>query len=248
MGATYPQHDHEIAEMFDRIAPRYDRLNRVLSFGADRHWRDRAVELARLGRGEVALDIGSGTGDLALALLASSPPVSRVIAVDLAERMIAIGRRRGRPFGTRYRPLMANAEALPLPDASVDRVVSAFTLRNIGDLSRAMREMRRVLRGGGRAVLLELSHPPQPLFGRIYRWYFELLLPRIAALLGGDPAAYRYLPRSLRPFPDADRLAVLLREAGFSRVRYERLTLGIAAIHVAEVTASVDRPRLGDHG
>jgi demethylmenaquinone methyltransferase/2-methoxy-6-polyprenyl-1,4-benzoquinol methylase len=229
-------HDQRIAEMFDRIAPRYDRLNRVLSFGTDRSWRATAVALARLGPSEVALDVGAGTGDLALGLLRASAPDTHVIGLDLAARMLAISRRRAERagLGRRYATLIGNAEALPLPDASVDRVVSGFTLRNIGDLPRALTEMLRVLRPGGSAVLLELSHPPNPLFRTLYIAYFEQVLPRLAALLGGDTDAYRYLPRSLRPFPDAERLASLLNEAGFSAVRYERLSFGIAAVHLAE--------------
>ena len=229
--ATYPEHDAGIAAMFDRIAPRYDLLNRILSFGTDVAWRRRAVGLARLGPGERALDLGAGTGDLAAALLGTAPASARVIGLDLSPGMLAVSRRR--LAGPRYGAVIANAEALPLGDASVDRVISGFVLRNIGDLPRALREMRRVLRPGGAAVLLELSHPTQPAFARLYRWYFEVLAPRIAAALGGDPDAYRYLPRSLRPFPGAEALADLVRAAGFDDVRFERLTGGIAAIHVA---------------
>jgi demethylmenaquinone methyltransferase/2-methoxy-6-polyprenyl-1,4-benzoquinol methylase len=230
---TFPDHDREIAAMFDRIAPRYDLLDRVLSFGSDVGWRRRAVAIARLGSGERALDIGAGTGDLSLALLRASHPSSDVVAVDLSPRMLALSRRRLARYGRRYRAAIGNAEALPLPDASVDRIVSGFTLRNVGDLPRALREMRRVLRPGGRAVLLELSHPPHPLFARVYRWYFEALAPRVASALGGDVAAYRYLPRSLRAFPAAEGLAEIVRAAPFGEVRFERLTFGIAAIHVA---------------
>ena len=229
------QHDARIAEMFDRIAPRYDRLNRVLSFGTDVGWRARAVELAALDAGQVAVDVGVGTGDLSLGILAASPPTARVIGVDLSPRMLELSRRRlAHWLGSRYQPVVANAEALPLPDASVDRLVSGFTLRNIGDLPRALREAHRVLRPRGRAVLLELSHPPGPLFRLVYRWYFERVAPPLAIAFGGDPEAYRYLPRSLRPFPDAERLAAAVRDAGFERVRFERLTFGIAAIHVGE--------------
>jgi demethylmenaquinone methyltransferase/2-methoxy-6-polyprenyl-1,4-benzoquinol methylase len=229
-------HDRRIAEMFDLIAPRYDRLNRVLSFGTDLAWRARAVELARLGPSERAVDVGAGTGDLAYGLLVASDPSSSVLGLDLSARMLEISRRRldRAGLGSRYGALIGNAEALPLSDASLDRVVSAFTLRNIGDLPRALAEMRRVIRPGGRAVLLELSHPPNPLFRLLYRLYFEQVAPPLATLLGGDRQAYRYLPRSLRPFPRADALASMLRDAGFANVRYERLTLGIAAIHVGE--------------
>ena len=229
-------HDRRIAEMFDRIALRYDRLNRVLSFGTDIGWRRRAIELARLGPGERAVDIGAGTGDLAVGLLRASHPSSAVVAVDLAPAMLAVAARRlaDPALASRALVVVGNGEALPLPDASVDRVISAFTLRNIGDLPRAFREMRRVLRPGGRAVLLELSHPPSPAFGVLYRWYFERVAPLVAVALGGDRDAYRYLPRSLRAFPGADGLARMLAEAGLSHVHFERLALGIAAIHVAE--------------
>lgn len=235
-------HDRRIAEMFDMIAPRYDRLNRVLSFGTDLGWRARAVELARLGPSERGVDLGVGTGDLAYGLLAASHPSSSVLGVDLSPRMLEISRRRldRAGLGPRYDALIGNAEALPLPDASADRLISGFTLRNIGDLSRALAEMRRVLRPGGRAVLLELSHPPNPLFRLLYRWYFEQVAPPLAMLLGGDREAYRYLPRSLRPFPRADALASLLRDAGFANVRFELLTLGIAAIHVGERPETAD--------
>lgn len=221
--------------MFDRIAPRYDMLNRTLSFGTDVGWRRRLIALARLGPREVALDIGAGTGDLTLGLLRASDPTSAAVALDLAPRMLQVAQRRLRASGLDRRAtlVVGNAEALPLPDASVDRIVSGFTLRNVGDLPRSLREMRRVLRPGGRVALLELSHPPNALFARVYRWYFEALAPNIAALLGGDVEAYRYLPRSLRPFPRADALAGMVGDAGFVDVRFERLTFGIAAIHTA---------------
>lgn len=227
--AATSDHDRRIAEMFDRVSPRYDRLNRVLSFGTDRSWRRRAIALARLDTPGRAVDVGAGTGDLTFALAAASAPGSRVVAADLSRGMLEVARRRGPVLA-----VIASAEALPFPDGSLDRVISGFTVRNVGDLPRALRDFRRVLGPGGRAVILELSHPRGPLFPAIYRFYFDHIAPRIAILLGGDAEAYRYLPRSLRPFPKAEALAQLMREAGFARVRYERLTLGIAAIHVAE--------------
>lgn len=235
MTPTFPQHDREIARMFDRIAPRYDRLNRVLSFGTDISWRRRAIALARLGPRQRGLDLGAGTGDLTIGLLRASDASSAVVALDLAPRMLALAQRRLAALGLAARAVtvVGNGESIPLPDASVDRVVSGFTIRNIGDLPRALREMRRVLRPGGRIVLLELSHPPSRPFAALYRWYFESVAPRLAALLGGDPAAYRYLPRSLRRFPGAEELAGMIGDAGLVDVRFERLALGIAAIHVA---------------
>jgi len=222
-------HDRRIAEMFDRVSPRYDRLNRVLSFGTDRSWRRRAIALARLAPSERAVDVGAGTGDLTFALARASAPDSQVIAADLSRGMIEVARRRGPLLA-----VIASAESLPFADRSLDRVITGFTVRNVGDLPLALREFRRVLRPGGRAVILELSHPRGPLFPALYRFYFERLAPRLAALLGGDAEAYRYLPRSLKPFPRPDALAQLLLDAGFARVRFERLTLGVAAIHVAD--------------
>ena len=229
------QHDREIAAMFDRVAPRYDFFNRVLSFGMDVGWRRRAVRLADLRAGEIALDVGAGTGDLAFALLARAPR-ARVVGVDLSERMLALSLARAASLPARrgYSAAIASAEALPFADASVDRIITGFTVRNVGDLTRAFREFHRVLRPRGRAVILELSKPPNAAFASLYRAYFEGVLPRLAALLGGDRDAYHYLPRSLRPFPKPELIAVMLIDAGFARVDIERLAFGIAAIHVAE--------------
>jgi len=232
---TRSDHDRRIAEMFDRVAPRYDRLNRILSGGRDIGWRRRAIVLARLSPRELALDVGAGTGDLAFGLLAASDESARVIGVDVSSVMLQAVRRRAEARGERrVMPLLATAERLPFADGSIDRVVAGFAVRNFGDLALGLREMRRVLRAGGRAVILELSTPPNPLVGALYHLYFDRLAPLIAALLGGDAAAYRYLPRSVAAFPDADGLAERMREVGFARVRYERLSFGIAAIHVGE--------------
>lgn len=229
-------HDRRIGEMFDRVAPRYDFLNRTLSAGRDAGWRRRAIALARLGPGEHALDVGVGTGDLAFGLLAASDPTSRVTGIDLSEEMLRRAQDRATALhvASRFMAVAANAEALPFPDGSFDRVTAAFAVRNFGDLASGLREMRRVLAPGGRAVILELSTPPNRAVRTGFDLYFHRLSPRIAALLGGDADAYRYLPRSVRRFPDADALAAILRSAGFGRIRFERLALGIAAIHVAE--------------
>jgi demethylmenaquinone methyltransferase / 2-methoxy-6-polyprenyl-1,4-benzoquinol methylase len=227
------EHDRRIGEMFDRISSRYDLLNRVLSFGTDRSWRRLAVASARLGQGERGADVGVGTGDLSAGLLAASHPTSTIVGIDLAPRMLAISRRRLARYGARYRSVVGSATALPLPDASLDRIITGFTVRNVGDLGGALAEMRRVLRADGRCVILELSHP-LPAFAPLYWRYFEHVAPFVAVALGGDADAYRYLPRSVRAFPTVDRFTELLREAGFARVTARRLTLGIAALHTAE--------------
>ncbi len=231
------EHDEQITAMFDKIAPRYDFLNRVLSMRRDVGWRRRAVALARLGPGETALDVGVGTGDLAFELLAASDATARVVGIDLSAEMLVRARERAatRRLGARFEARTGDAQALPFGDASFDRVVAGFAVRNFGDLAAGLAEMRRVLRPGGRAVILELSTPPSPLVRAVFGLYFHRLAPRIAGLLGGDPDAYRYLPRSVRRFPGAERVAELLHVSGFARVRFERLALGVAAIHVAEV-------------
>jgi demethylmenaquinone methyltransferase/2-methoxy-6-polyprenyl-1,4-benzoquinol methylase len=233
--ARSEDHDRRIAEMFDRVAPRYDALNRILSGGRDAGWRRRAAALARMGPREIALDVGVGTGDLAFGLLDASDPSVRVVGVDISPLMVdAVRQRAAARLDPRFAPLLATATGLPFADGSFDRVVAGFAVRNFGDLALGLREMRRVLRAGGRAVILELSTPPNPIVGVAYRLYFHRLSPLIAAMLGGDASAYRYLPRSVAAFPDANGLAAHMRDAGFARVRYERLNLGIAAIHVGE--------------
>lgn len=221
--------------MFDRVAPRYDRLNRILSAGRDIGWRRRAIALARLEPRQVALDLGTGTGDLAFGLLAASDESARIIGVDISPVMLeALRLRAGASGERRVLPLLATAGRLPFADGSFDRVVAGFAVRNFGDLALGLGETRRVLRPGGRAVILELSTPSNRLVGALYHSYFHRVAPVVAALLGGDAAAYRYLPRSVATFPDAEGLAEHMREAGFARVRYERLSFGIAAIHIGE--------------
>ncbi len=221
--------------MFDRIAPRYDLLNRLLSLGTDLSWRRRALEVARLGENGRALDVGTGTGDFALALLARSPLSATVSGIDISPGMLQIAERRAAKagLGPRYERLIASVESLPFADGLFDVAMAGFVIRNVGDIPRALSEMRRVLRPGGRAVILDLHTPRNPAVRRLYRSY-SFLSPRLAAALGGDPEAYRYLPRSIEAFYDSEALATLLRNAGFRRVRFERLTFGIAAIHVGE--------------
>ena len=222
--------------MFDTVSGRYDFLNRVLSLGRDAAWRHRAVSHARLGAGEVALDVGVGTGDLAFDLLAASDPSSRVVGIDVSERMLERLRRRAAasPLGSRLEARAADAQALPFADASFDRVTAGFAVRNFGDLDAGLREMRRVLRAGGRAVVLEFSMPPNPLVRVGFRAYIHGVVPRLAPLLGGDADAYRYLPASIERFPRAEALAARLGAAGFARVSFERLMLGGTAIHIAD--------------
>jgi len=224
--------------MFARVAPRYDLANHLLSFNIDRYWRAHTVKRVRhvLARPEArALDICCGTGDLLLALAARSP--GTVFGSDFCHPMLAgAGRKIAR---RRARAVLFEADALNLPvrDASFDAVTVAFGFRNLANYAAGLAEMRRVLRPGGVAAILEFSRPPNPLFGALYRFYSRRILPWIGGALSGSRGAYAYLPESVRKFPTADELAEGMRQAGFQDVRYEYLTLGIAALHLGQVSS-----------
>jgi demethylmenaquinone methyltransferase/2-methoxy-6-polyprenyl-1,4-benzoquinol methylase len=219
--------------MFSAIAPRYDLLNRLLSAGRDRAWRREAIRLAALPLGGRLLDICAGTGDMALEA-ARRDPSCRVVAVDFSRPMLALAETKVARAGLadRIRLEQASAEALPLPAEAFDAACVAFGLRNLADRRQGLREMHRVIRPGGRAVVLEFTTPTSPALRAVYLWYFHRVLPRIGRLVSGHPTAYSYLPASVREFPDPTGLAAWMREAGFQQVTWERMTAGIVAIHV----------------
>ena len=221
--------------MFDRIAPRYDRLNRVLSFGADVAWRRRAISHVWLGPGERALDVGVGTGDLAFGILRASAAGTRVVGIDISPAMLAIAAERAATLdlSPRFHGVLASVEALPFGNETFHRAAAGFAIRNVARIDLALREIRRVLRPGGRVAILDLHTPPGAIPRGLYRLYARAF-PRLAAALGSDPDAYRYLPGSIETFADPDQLRTLLKDAGFRDARYERLAFGVAAIHVGE--------------
>ncbi len=244
--------------MFDRIAPTYDVLNHVLSFGIDRRWRQRVM---RLVTGNDILDVATGTGDLAIAM-ARRLPHARITGVDISEGMLERGRgkiaemsgsvsRRGRtnemqsaPGGRRrtdefyeldFTPpnlQIGDAQNLQFPDATFDCVTAAFGVRNFGDKARGLSEMYRVLRRGGRCIILEFSEPRSVVWGAVYRWYFHNVLPLLGRLISRDKGAYTYLPRSVGDFPPPERFAAMMLEAGFSAVEKQSLTGGVAYIYI----------------
>lgn len=219
--------------MFGRIVPRYDVMNRLMTAGLDGQWRRRTAALAHPAQATV-LDLATGTGDLAVELIALG--ASRVVGADFCEPMLEAATRKLLERRIRGVELvLADALDLPFSDASFDAVTSAFLLRNVADLSRCLQEMRRVLRPGGRAVALDLTPQRESILAFGPRTYLRHVVPRIGKLVTGDGAAYQYLPASLEPFPDAERLAGLIREAGFADVGYRRLGFGTVAIHLARV-------------
>lgn len=221
-----------VRQMFARIVPRYDLFNTLSTFGQDRRWRRLLVTYAAVPPGGSALDVATGTGAVAFAL-AERTPRARVVGLDFCAPMIEAARARAASHGAGA-PSFAVGDVLALPyaDESFDCVTVSFGVRNFADIPRALREMRRVLKPGGRLVCLELTHVSSPLIRLGFTLYFYKLAPWLGALLSGDRDAYSYLPHSLTSFPDAATLAHMLRDAGLRRVRYRLLNLGTIAIHV----------------
>jgi len=224
-----------IRQMFDEIAPRYDLLNRLLSFGVDRRWRRVAVrQLAILPDGRV-LDVATGTGDVALEIARQTAPSVRIIGADFTQGMLVRGREKvaASLWYDRIGLVNAPCEALPHPDGTFDGVTIAFGIRNVVDRERGLREMTRVLKPGGRVVILEFATPRSWLFRSVYLFYFHQLLPRLGGLLSRR-SAYQYLPESVQEFPDRQTFLAMMAAAGLTALRHIDLTGGIAVIYVGE--------------
>lgn len=220
----------QVQRMFAGIARRYDLLNTVLSLGLDRGWRRDAVRAAFEGGAARVLDVATGTADLALALKKYKPS-AEVVGIDFVEAMLTIGRRKARARGLSVRLEGGDGLALPYPDASFDAVTVAYGLRNFADVDKGLQEFYRVLRPGGRAVVLEFPPPPEGVFGKLFRFYFLQVLPRVGGLVSGRGSAYRYLPESVLAFPAPPELARRMERAGFGSVTYKLQTFGVSALH-----------------
>lgn len=218
--------------MFDRIAPRYDLLNRLLSAGRDVAWRQRMADSLPAGGRLRLLDVATGTADQIFSLIESGA-VDQATGIDMAERMLDVGREKARRRGWEQRVRLAtgDATALPEPDGAYDVATISFGIRNVADVPLALRELRRVLRPGGRALILEFSLPTAPALRALYLFYLRHVLPMVGGLLSGDLRAYRYLNVTIEGFPYGEAFCALMREAGFARVRANPLTLGVATIY-----------------
>jgi len=256
---TGAEKERAVQRMFSSIARYYDLNNSLLSLGLHHAWKRRAIEYLvgdpphphplppgerdtlRLPPGaresvKFVLDVGAGTGDLAILTARRFGDGVRIVAADLNRPMLAIGLAKVRKaaLDRRIVCVQANAERLCVPDASFDAVTTGFCMRNVADLSKALTEIRRVLKPGGRLIGLEFSRPVSSWLRRLYDWYSFTLLPWIGTKVSGDSTGvYQYLPASIRSFPDQDGLARLLREIGFEKVEYHNLSGGIVAVHVA---------------
>ena len=217
--------------MFDRIAGVYDLMNRTMTLGLDRGWRRRAADRAQLRPGDSALDVCCGTGDLVFELAERVQPAGSVIGCDFSERMLDRAREKGRErgaVGTRFE--WADALNLPYDDERFDAVTVGFGVRNLADLDRGLSEMARVLKPGGRMVILEITQPRRPPLSTFFAIWFDRIVP-LLGWLAGDPDAYAYLPESVRSFPAPDELAGKMVAAGLEDVRYSVIAGGIIAIH-----------------
>lgn len=227
-----PDRERQVRRIFSEIAPRYDLLNHLLSMNVDRGWRRRAV--GRLGWERAPagwyLDACAGTYDLSLELAGRDGFRGRVLASDFARPMLLEGlpKLKGSPI----LPVCGDTLRLPLPDATFDGAMVAFGVRNLSDLSMGFGEFFRVLKPGGRLVILEFTEPPNPILRSLYLLYFRRILPLVGRLVSGHAWAYSYLPESVREFPGPGDLAERMRSAGFREATWELLSGGIAALHV----------------
>lgn len=217
--------------MFDRVAGNYDALNSVMTAGLHHRWRERAAERAELSVGDAALDVCCGTGDLALELSTRVSPGGSVVGCDFSEPMLDLAREKAAQRGGEgVRFEWADALALPYDAERFDAVTVGFGVRNLADLDRGLSEMGRVLKPGGRAVILEITQPTRPPLSLFYSLWFDRLVPLLGSF-SSDPEAYSYLPESVRSFPSPLGLAEKMDRAGFERIRYTVLAGGIIAIH-----------------
>ena len=218
--------------VFDSVAPRYDLMNDLMSLGLHRAWKAFTVLAADLRPGQAVLDIAGGTGDLAQAFARKVGPGGMVVHTDINAAMLGVGRNRLLDAGVVLPTVVCDAEKLPFESERFDRVSVSFGLRNMTHKDRALAEMHRVLKPGGKLLVLEFSRVAPPL-EKAYDWYSFNILPRLGRLVAGDEASYRYLAESIRMHPGQEELKALMKKAGFGHVDYHNLTAGVAALHVA---------------
>lgn len=226
------QKGEQIQQMFDAIAPRYDFLNHLLSFGIDKRWRRTAVRLIKAPENGHILDVATGTGDLALEIAKVTPPSAKITGADFSPEMVALGQAKiaASPFASRIDFKVAPCEDLPFASNSFDSVTIAFGIRNVVDRRLGLAELWRVTKPGGRLIILEFSTPRSALFRWLYHFYFKRILPFVGGLFSSYNA-YKYLPDSVMEFPSSEEFCATISDVGFRQVRCQPLTFGIASIY-----------------
>jgi demethylmenaquinone methyltransferase/2-methoxy-6-polyprenyl-1,4-benzoquinol methylase len=230
---TWDDKQHRVGSVFDSVAGNYDLMNDVMSFGVHRLWKRFAVEQSGVHRGQIILDLAGGTGDLAERLSRMVGPDGEVVIGDINKSMLNVGRERllDRGICGNVQYVQANAENLPFPDSSFDCITIAFGLRNVTDKPKALESMYRVLKPGGRLLVLEFSKPVVPALKQAYDLYSFRILPVMGRLIARDEASYRYLAESIRMHPGQDELKALMEQSGFEDCEYFNLSGGIVALH-----------------
>lgn len=225
----------QIREMFDNIAPAYDRLNHILSFNIDRIWRSRVVKRVKKWSPQQILDVATGTGDLAIEMALKIDKV-QVHGVDLSPKMVEIASQKveSRALGSQISLSVGDAEELSIESESIDVVTVAFGVRNFENLPAGLLEIARTIKIGGRVVILEFSTPQNRIFGVLYKFYNRQILPRIGALISKDRGAYEYLPASVEEFPSPSKFLEMMEDAGFKNCYAVSQSLGIAQIYIGE--------------
>lgn len=225
--------EHLVRGVFDSVASRYDLMNDLMSAGIHRLWKRFTIELSAVRPGQTVLDIAGGTGDLAARFSQLVGPEGQVMLADINASMLEVGRDRLIDAGAigNIHMVQCDAQALPFPDNSIDCITIAFGLRNVTDKDQALRSMERVLRPGGRLLVLEFSKPTSPLLERAYDFYSFRLLPMMGKLVANDEDSYRYLAESIRKHPDQETLLGMMEDAGFVDCQYHNMTGGIVAVH-----------------
>jgi len=217
--------------MFNDIAGSYDFLNHLLSAGIDKSWRKKAVKLLKAHQPQHILDIATGTADLAIQAIAVNP--EKITGVDIAEKMLEIGREKVKKKNLEHTISLQLADAcnLPFDDNSFDAVTVAFGVRNFENLSQGLREMNRVLKGGGMVVILEFSNPKAFPMKQFYNFYFRFILPKVGKMVSQHDSAYTYLPETVKAFPDGSRFVNIMEDTGYQQVERHNLTMGVASIY-----------------
>lgn len=224
----------QVAEMFDRVAGKYDFLNRLLSMRIDRGWRKKAIKSIATIQPKTILDVATGTGDLAIAGLKANP--ESIIGVDISNGMLEVGKQKIADYNLQDKISLqyGDSENLPFEDSSFDAITCAYGVRNFENLERGLQEMHRVLNNNGKVAILEFSRPKSFPMKQLYGWYFTKILPKIGNTISKDATAYDYLPASVMAFPEGNEFVKIMESCGFHNCKAKALTFGITTLYTAE--------------